>query len=155
MTFPPQRLSCLVLLLCWFLSAHPVVAQDPLTGAFEGYVSNNKSGLPIKDAEVEFRNSQTGITVTVRTDDRGHFYEGQLPPASYRIRIFVQGYTTIEITQDLGTKYRFRVRPNPVPLERSSTATTVIIAGDIRVEMSKTDASRGGAFTKDVTTLPL
>jgi hypothetical protein len=155
MTFPPQRLSSLVLLLCWFLFAHPVIAQDPLTGAFEGYVSNNKTGDPIKDAEVEFMNQETQIVVSVRTDDYGHFYEGQLPPALYRIRIFVQGYQTIEINQLLGTKYRFRVRPNPVPLEPSLTSTTVIIAGDIRVEMNKTDASRGGAFTKDVTTLPL
>jgi hypothetical protein len=153
-----MRKACCVsflLLAGWFVFARPVVAQDTLTGAFEGYVSNVRTGIPIKDAEVEIRNQQTGIATTVRTDGDGYFYERQLAPAFYRIRIYVQGYQPIEINQELTTKYKRRVIPNPVLLEPSSTTTTVVIAGDIRIEMNQTDASRGDTFTKDVATLPL
>lgn len=157
MTFSPQRLSLFLPLLCWFLSvsADSVVAQDTVTGAFEGYVTNVKNGIPIKDVEVEIRNQETGITTSVRTNGDGYFYERQLAPAKYRIRIFVSGYQPIEIDQELTTSHKRRVIPNPIKLERSLATTTVVIAGDIRVEMNKTDASRGGFFTKDVTTLPL
>src|SRR4051812_45317547 len=128
MTFSPQRLSSLVLLLCWFLWAQPVVAQDSLTGAFDGYVTinnptapKNKPGTPIKDVEVEIRNRQTGIATFVRTDAAGHFQVGQLAPAYYSIRISVPGYQPIEIIQELRTKYRYRVQPNPVLNPSSST----------------------------------
>src|ERR1700752_651821 len=155
MTLTAQRLSVPLFLLCCFLLARPVVAQDSVTGAFEGYVTQNVTRVPIKDAEVEFRNEQTGIAVSVRTDTNGHFYEGQLAPAVYRIRVVVSNFQTIEFTQELTTGPKTRIDPDPVLLEPSPTATLVIIAGDIRVEMTKTDATLGGAFTKNVTTIPL
>src|ERR1700752_64030 len=155
MTLTAQRLSVPLFLLCCFLLARPVVAQDSVTGAFEGYVTQNVTRVPIKDAEVEFRNEQTGIAVSVRTDTNGHFYEGQLAPAVYRIRVVVSNFQTIEFTQELTTGPKTRIDPDPVLLKPSPTATLVIIAGDIRVEMTKTDATLGGDFTKNVTTIPL
>lgn len=93
--------------------------------------------------------------MSVRTDGNGHFYEGQLAPAVYRIRVVVANFQTIEFTQELTTGPKTPVDPNPVPLEPSQTPASVIIAGDIRVEMIKTDATLRGAFTKNVTTIPL
>ena len=154
MTSSPRWLSVPLLILCWFVLTPPVTAQDTVTGAFEGYVSNNKTRAPIKDADVQIINQQTGIVVSLRTDAQGRFYEGQLAPAVYLIRILVQGFQTVEITQELTTGYKGPVIPQPVPLEPNLT-TTVVVAGDIRVEINKTDASRRDSFTKDVATIPL
>jgi len=155
MTSFPQRLSLPLLVLYWFVLGQPVAAQDTVTGALEGYVSNNKTRVPIKDADVQIINQQTGIAVSLSTDTAGRFYEGHLAPAAYRVRITVPGFRTVEIIQQVMTSYKDRVIPDPVPLEPSTTTTSVIVAGDIRVEMNKTDASRRGSFTKDVTTIPL
>jgi hypothetical protein len=48
--------------------AQTVMAQDTVTGAFEGTVSNSKTGAPIKDADVQIINQQTGIAISLRTD---------------------------------------------------------------------------------------
>jgi len=69
-----------------------VVAQDTVTGAFEGTVTNSKTKTPIKDADVQIINQQTGLVIAVRTDSEGRFYEGQLAPGFYRIRVSVDGY---------------------------------------------------------------
>ena len=157
MTFLPHRSSVLLLILCWFVVGPPVAAQDTVTGAFEGQVSNNKTGAPIKDADVQIINQQTGIVISLRTDSEGRFYEGQLAPGFYRIRVSVAGFQTREIIQELRISYKDQVIPVPVPLEPATTSTQPVVAGeaDIRIEMNRTDASRRGSFTKDVTTIPL
>jgi len=55
-------------------------AQDTVTGAFEGIVSDSQTGLPLKGATVEIINQQTGVTFNIRTDFRGSFFQGLLLP---------------------------------------------------------------------------
>src|SRR6201988_1399966 len=156
MTSFSHKLSSMTLLsLCWFIMGQTVLAQDTVTGAFEGTVSNNKTGAPIKGADVQIINQQTGITISLRTDSDGRFYEGQLAPGLYRIRVSVVGFQTREIIQELRISYKDQVIPVPVPLDPTPNAPVATTDADIRVEMNKTDASRRGSFTKEVSTFRL
>ena len=88
---------CLVL----FASTFQVYAQDTVTGAFEGVVSDSQTGVALKSALVEITNQQTGLTITLRTDFRGRFYQGLLTPGIYRIRVSASNYETREVLQRL------------------------------------------------------
>jgi hypothetical protein len=155
-SFPHRRLLVLSPLLCLFLGGDPVFAQDTVTGAFEGTVSNSKTGTPIKDADVQIINQQTGLTISLRTDSDGRFYEGQLAPGMYRIRVTVAGFQPKEVIQELKISYTDQVIPVPVPLDPTgATSTSSTTESDIRVEMNRSDARRRGSFTKEVPILPL
>jgi hypothetical protein len=154
-SFSRKLASVTLLTVCWFLIGQTVLAQDTVTGAFEGTVSNSKTGAPIKGADVQIINQQTGIAISLRTDSDGRFYEGQLAPGVYRIRVSVAGFQTREIIQELRISYKDQVIPVPVPLDPTPNAPVATTGADIRVEMNKTDASRRGSFTKEVSTFPL
>ena len=53
-------------------------AQDTVTGAFEGIVSDSQTGVALKGALVEIINQQTGVAFTLRADYRGRFYQVQM-----------------------------------------------------------------------------
>jgi hypothetical protein len=67
--------------------APPAYAQDTVTGAFEGTVTNSETGAVISGASVEIINQQTGQTITKTSDTRGRFYQGLLSPGIYLIRV--------------------------------------------------------------------
>jgi protocatechuate 3,4-dioxygenase beta subunit len=67
-------------------------AQDTVTGAFEGTVSDSQTGALLKGADVEIINQETGLTVRLLTDNRGRFYQGLLLPGVYKIRVGFMGY---------------------------------------------------------------
>src|ERR1041385_5348186 len=102
----PQRLPLILLpLVCLFLVVAPAFAQDTVTGAFEGTVTNSQTNEAIKDAEVEIKNEATGLVIRLRTDSDGRFYEGQLAPGMYRITVTVAGFKPREIFQELRISY--------------------------------------------------
>ena len=154
-------------IFCLLLFALPfdVVAQDTVTGAFEGVVSNSQTGAAVKSALVEITNEQTELTITLRTDFRGHFYQGLLTPGIYRIRVSAPGYEPREVRQRLKITYTGEVVPVPVDLEPSpavppSVAVPTPVPAhedtDIRASIITTDARRSGSFTQEeVSTLPL
>ena len=53
-----------------------VNAQDTVTGAFEGTVTYTQTGQRLRGAEVEIINEQTRVTVKLRSDNRGQFFQG-------------------------------------------------------------------------------
>ena len=159
-SFSHRLLLNLLVVICLFLVGEPVIAQDTVTGAFEGTVSNSQTKAPIKGADVQIINQQTGLVISQRTDADGRFYEGQLAPGLYRIRVSVAGFQPREIVQELKITYTDQVVPVPVPLDplspsSSPTPTPGSRETDIRVEMNRTDARRRGSFTKEVQLLPL
>lgn len=112
--------SCLMLLLSAF--ALIALAQDEVTGAFEGMVVDVSNNKPIKDATVRVTNEQTGVPVAKRADDKGHFYVGLLPPGVYIIRISAPGFKTKELKQRLLATTITRVMPYPTTLELEEKA---------------------------------
>src|SRR5205085_6339046 len=99
-------------------------AQDTVTGAFEGTVTDSRTGAPIARARVEFTNRQTGVTLAKLTDSQGRFYQGLLPPGTYTIRATAQGYEPGETVQRLLGMRTGEVVPVPIALDPSSAAAT-------------------------------
>ncbi|MFN2578957.1 MAG: TonB-dependent receptor domain-containing protein [Pyrinomonadaceae bacterium] len=153
------------LLLIISAGAHPALAQDTVTGAFEGTISDSQTGAALKGAFVEIINQQTGVTISLRTDFRGRFFQGLLIPGIYRIRVSSDGYQTKEVTQHLKITYTGEVIPVPVALDPApavpppvSTPTPAPAVGDtdVRASIISTDARRSGSFTEEeVAALPL
>lgn len=178
-TFPSARsvisLSLLTILVLMPLST--LRAQDPVTGAIEGYVVDSASKTPIAGALVQFTNTESGAVLAKRTNDQGYYRQGLLPPGEYRIRVSKQGYVTP--SDQLFTNYATRpnsVRPpfymaaeaaavaaatpeptpgagqpagTPTPAPQTTTPATSAGAAqeNIASEMNLADARRSGAYT--------
>lgn len=136
-------------------------AQDTITGAFEGTVTNTLTGDPVEGATAEITNIRTGITVIKITDARGRFYQGLLPPDIYRIRVTMPGFQPREVEQELKIARTGQVVPVPVTLNPLTTlaappplATAAQTA--IRAGINTADAGRSGSFNEvEVSLLPL
>jgi len=135
-------------------------AQDTVTGAFEGIVSDSQTGAPLKGAAVQIINEQSGLTASLSTDYRGRFFQGLLQPGTYRVRVALAGYQTREVLQRLKITYTGEVVPVPVSLDPLPAAVTpgatptplpalTVEDTDIRSSMNRTDGRRGGSFSDD------
>ena len=144
------------------LRAH---AQDTVTGAFEGTISDSQTGAALKGALVEIINQQTGVAISLRADYRGRFYQGLLIPGIYRIRVSNPGYESREVLQRLKITYTGEVVPVPVALDPASNVPVPVTSPtpapaaadtDIRASIITIDARRSGSFTEEeVSALPL
>lgn len=99
-------------------------AQDTVTGAFEGRITNSQTGAPIVGASIQFINQATGVPIAKRTDSDGRFYQGLLQPGTYIIRASAPGFKTAEIERRLLATQNNRVIPVPVTLEPEGTIPT-------------------------------
>lgn len=153
--------------LCLVLTAIDLRAQDTVTGAFEGIVSDSQTGVALKGANVEIISQKTGLTFNLRTDYRGGFFHGLLLPGIYLVRVSMPGYETKSVSQLLRITYTGEVVPIPVALDpvpavvtptASPTPVTALSAEDtdIRATIGSIDGRRSGSFTEgDVATLPI
>jgi hypothetical protein len=99
------------------------VAQDTVTGAFEGTVTDGLTGRPLARARVEFVNQQTGVTVSKLSDSQGRFFQALLPPGTYTIRATAPGFEPGETVQRLIGMRTGEVVPVPITLDPSPNAT--------------------------------
>jgi hypothetical protein len=161
-----SRTAILLLLLTLIGgTASLAAAQDTVTGAFEGVVSDSQTGALLKGAAVEIINQQTGLTINLLSDNRGRFYQGLLLPGIYRVRVALPGYQTREVLQRLKITYTGEVVPVPValdPVSPAATATPTPAAAlgvedtDTRASMNRADGTRSGSYSEEeVSTLPL
>jgi hypothetical protein len=144
----------------------PVHAQDTVTGAFEGMVTNSQTGAVIAGASVQIINQQTGQVIPKTSDARGRFYQGLLSPGIYLIRVSATNFQTREVRQRLFITRTGEVVPVPVALDpapavapTSPTPTPLPqteVDTDVRARTNASDGRQGGAFTEEeVSTLPL
>ncbi|MBV9210265.1 MAG: TonB-dependent receptor, partial [Acidobacteria bacterium] len=170
--------SVLTLVVLAFFAATEARAQDTVTGAFEGTVTNVQTGAPVAGASVQFINQLSEVPVAKRTDSQGRFYQGLLPPGTYTIRVVANGFKTREVEQRLLATRPNAVVPVPVELEpESGTAIPTTPTANatptpaptgtpatspnipdrsVLADINTTDARRGGAFTEEeVSRLPL
>jgi len=145
----------LAFLIILLLLVGNAVAQDTVTGAFQGNVSNNQNDAPIPGATVEITNEQTGVVYTPTVDSKGRFYQGLLAPGFYIIRVSSSGFRTQLLRREIKLKPN-EVVPVPVSLEPETAATagtaaptTPEEANDIRVEINTIDARRDGSFREE------
>jgi hypothetical protein len=105
-------------------SAVPINAQDPVTGAFEGFVTDNKNGNPVARASVQIINQSTQVPVAKRTDAQGRFYQGLLQPGLYAIRVTADGYQVKVVEQRLLATKENTVQPLPIKLDPEEPPAT-------------------------------
>jgi hypothetical protein len=158
-------LTPILLLLISLGTPAAAKAQDTVTGAFQGTVSDSQTGATLRGAVVEIINQQTNVTFTLRTDFGGRFYQGLLTPGIYRIRVSTGGYETREVLQRLKITYAGEVVPVPVALDPapatpapagSPTPEPVVEDTDIRSTMNGNDGRRSGSFSEEeLSALPL
>src|ERR1051325_3317106 len=168
-SFSPQRfakaahwLPALFLLIVFSPNTN---AQDTLTGAFEGIISDSQTGASIEGASIQIINKQTGLVIEKRTDSRGRFYQGLLAPGVYTIRVAMSGYQAREVDQLLRITYTGEVVPVPVALDPlpAAAATTPTPAPpqaqedtDVRASLNRSDGRRGGSFAeRELPLLPI
>jgi hypothetical protein len=155
-------------LLSIWLALSPVslaLAQDPVTGAFEGHVKNLQTGAPIAGAAVQFINQSTEVPVARKSDAEGYFYQGLLQPGVYTIRARAQGFKPYEATQPLYATRNNRVIPIPIEMEPETAVVAVApppvpaddaLPAEPPAELTSTDGRRAGAFSDvELTRLPL
>src|SRR5437660_6746426 len=167
---PPRIYATLLLLIvCVLVTTKVTYAQDTVTGAFEGTVTDSQGTL-LNGADVEITNQQTGLTINLHTDNRGRFYQGLLLPGVYKIRVTLAGYQTHEHLQLLKITYTGEVVPVPVSLEPAAPGTPAVTTTatspptpapgvedtDIPAGINRLDGRRSGSFSEEeVLTLPL
>ncbi len=124
------------LFVACFLLPSSAVAQTELAGIY-GRVTD-QSGAVIVDAEVEIKNVETNLSVTVKTNQDGLYTIPSLHPGHYLISARKPGFKTVTVTQlDLN------VQDNVVrnfSLQVGSIAETVTITAD-DLHINTTDAA--------------
>lgn len=161
--YTPEMKRLLLLTIMTFALSVAAKAQDTVTGAFEGIVTDSQTGAALKSAGVEIINQQTGLVFNLRTDSRGRFFQGLLLPGVYTVRVAMRGYETKEVSQRLRITYTGEVVPIPVALDPAPTSGTpatptpaAVEDTDIRATLVRTDGRRSGSFSEEeVVTLPL
>ena len=117
-------------------------AQDTVTGAFEGTVTDSQTGQPIARARIAFINRQTNFSIEKLSDSQGRFFQGLLAPGTYTIRANAQGYEPGETVQRLLGMRTGDVVPVPIILDPLPAATPT------------TPPAPGGGSTTPPTTTP-
>ena len=142
------------------------ITQDPVTGAFEGTVTDSTNGKAIANAVVQFINQTTQVPVAKRSDGSGKFYQGLLQPGIYRIFVRAPGYKPKTVEQRLLATRGNTVVPVPVILEPEVVAPVVanqpntpapvaapppapVVAPTEVVELNATDGRRSGGYNED------
>ena len=168
-----RRYACILLIAIAF--AFTALAQDTVTGAFEGTVTDTYTGEPIIGAEIEIFNKETRLFIAKKSNAQGRFFQGLLAPGVYTIRVYAPGYNPREVEQRLFIARTGEVvpvpvslepatQPNPAPLAPGPTnhpnpgATKPLTAQDtnVRAATNARDASNRGSFTDGaVDKLPL
>jgi len=149
-----------VLILTFSVSS---LAQDTVTGAFWGTVTSSQ-GTALKGATIEIVNESTGLTFNLTSDYRGHFYQGELSPGDYRVRVSYPGFQTKEVHQRVKITFPGEVIPIPVSLDPTPPPTTTpsapapltVADTDLPASINRSDGSHRGSFgSNEVVGLPV
>src|SRR5580692_241949 len=117
-------------------SVRPLLAQSELAGVY-GRVTD-QSGAVIVDAEVEIKNVETNLSVTVKTNSDGLYTVPSLHPGHYLINVRRPGFKSVTVTE-----LTLNVQDNVVrnfALQVGSVAETVTITAD-QLHINTTDAT--------------
>lgn len=144
------------------LSVIAVYSQNTVTGAFQGDVSNDRTGEPLAGALVQITSVQTGAVYNLTTDSQGVFYQGLLAPGLYDIRVNAGGFRSQLLRREIKVSLTGDIVPVPVSLEPEDPAATqptqpvLDQPNNIRVEINVADARRDGtAKTAEINALPI
>jgi hypothetical protein len=125
-----------ILILACLACASRTLAQTELAGVY-GRVTD-PSGAVIVDAEVEIKNVETNVSVSVKTNQDGLYTVPSLHPGHYLINVRKAGFKSVTVTE-----LTLNVQDNVVrnfALQVGSIAETVTITAD-SLNINTTDGS--------------
>ncbi len=142
------RIACIVVPAVLFFFLVPPVLAQPSTGKITGTV-RGADNAPLPGAPVTVRNTLTGDTRIVRTNDTGA-YEASVAPGTYTVTVDTQGYlkasqTGVRVdagatqTVDLTLEVRVAEQVTVTAMKRESTVhdTPISIAADSEQELQQ------------------
>jgi hypothetical protein len=134
------------------LTAFSAASAQTGTASLIGEVSDaQKSVLP--GATVTLTNSQTNISQTTVSDDRGAFRFSNVPPGRYELKVELSGFKT-SITSNVQLQVDSTARENAV-LELGGVTETVQVTSVAPI-LNTTDASLGNALSREqISMLPV
>lgn len=146
-------LAFLLFLLLSFASH--ISAQNTVTGAFQGDVSNDRTGTPLAGVAVRITSVETGVFYDLTTDSQGLFYQGLLAPGFYDISVNLAGFKPQLLRREIKVSLTGDIVPVPVALEPEDPAVTTpppVVADEpnnIRIEINVADARRDTSTKKE------
>src|SRR5689334_18782536 len=144
-----MKLRILAALLC--LSAVIAVGQV-LYGTLVGTVSDPQQAAVV-GATVTIRNNATSYSVEVKTNDRGAYEIGNIPPGVYDVRISGAGFTSFE-AKDIAIQANNIARID-APLKIGSVSEVVTVGAEVvQLQTDKSDLHSDIA-TKQLTDIPV
>src|SRR3954454_15043213 len=84
-------------LLALLAAMTPLVYAQQTTGSILGNVQDSQ-GLAVANTQVTARNSETGLTRTAQTNERGEYRIEFLPPGEYEIDVANPGFRAFRQT---------------------------------------------------------
>jgi hypothetical protein len=128
--------------LAFFGPPSKMAAQTTMA-TLEGVVTDASRAV-VPSVNVQLTNEGTNITATRKTDTAGRYYFPLLPPASYRLKVAVQGFSTFEQSGIvLQVQQAARV---DVVLSPGELSTTVEVSGEAP-RLDAVNATQGNVIT--------
>jgi Carboxypeptidase regulatory-like domain len=125
--------------LCMLLLAAPASAQQAATATLEGVI-NDPAGAVVPGATVTARNTQTGLTRTIQTDESGVYRLAALQPGTYELTVTAANFAEAKrsgITLTVGQKLNLEIALSI----GASSATVNITAEAPVIETTRTNVA--------------
>ncbi len=102
----------------------------------------DQSNAVVPDAEVEIRNTDTGIVASTKTNDQGVYAFPSLPPGNYIMNVHKQGFRTVSVT-DIKLYVQDNISRNFV-MQVGSSAESVTVVAQSEAGLVNTNGSELG-----------
>src|SRR5260370_28009099 len=115
----------------------------------------DQSNAVVPDAEVEIRNTDTGIVASTKTNDQGVYAFPSLPPGNFIMNVHKQGFRTVSVT-DVKLYVQDNISRNFLMQVGSSAESVTVVAQSEAGSVNTTGSELGTVITQEaIHELPL
>ncbi len=149
-----RRISVSTLLLCLLMLYGPAPSAEgqAITGTLEGTVTDVQ-GAALKGAKVTIRNTGTGITYQLVTDEGGRYHQAELSPGVYDVTAAAENFSTVNLTSlklDIA-----QVRRSDISMPVGGASDSVSVEAEALTTETETSSNGQVIDNKKVVELPL
>src|SRR6266436_6555427 len=138
----PGFFACLSLAMgCLLGPLAQYVSAQTEKASISGRITDQSNAM-VPDAEVEIRNTDTGIVASTKTNDQGVYAFPSLAPGNYVMSVHKQGFRTVSVT-DIKLYVQDNISRNFV-LQVGSSAESVTVVAQSEAGLVNTNGSELG-----------